>query len=108
MISRHWTGVAKPGRVQEYMDHLKSETFPTIAAIPGFRRASILSREVDDGTEFHIVTLWDSMAAIRTFAGPAPDRAVVPPVVQGLMVRFDDDVRHYEVAHVFAPDKGPR
>jgi antibiotic biosynthesis monooxygenase len=102
VISRHWTGVAKPGRAHEYVDHLKAETFPAIAAIPGFRRASILSRSIEDGTEFQIVTLWDSIAAIRAFAGPTVDLAVVPPVVQALMVRYDDRVKHYDVTHELA------
>jgi hypothetical protein len=98
LISRHWTGVSKPGRARDYEDHLRSETFPAIAAIPGFRRASILRRDIEDGTEFQIVTVWDSIAAIRAFAGPTVDLAVVPPVVQALMLRCDDHVKHFEVA----------
>lgn len=102
MISRHWTGVAKPGRAHDYIEHLRTETFPAIAGIPGFRRASILRRETSDGTEFQIVTVWDSLAAIHAFAGEDLDVAVVPSVVQELMLRYDDRVKHYELAHDFS------
>ena len=46
MISRHWKGTAKPGLAVRYISHLQQETFPQLAALPGFVRASILRREV--------------------------------------------------------------
>jgi heme-degrading monooxygenase HmoA len=97
VISRHWTGVARPGRSEDYVRHLERDTFPKIAAIPGFVRATILRREVEDGTEFRIVTVWESMAAVAAFAGEALDVAVVPEAVRAMMVRYDERVAHYEV-----------
>jgi heme-degrading monooxygenase HmoA len=69
MISRHWTGVTKPGHAEAYERHLRNDTFPRLAAIPGFIEASILRRSVEGGTEFQIVTLWSSLSAITAFAG---------------------------------------
>lgn len=103
MISRHWKGIAKPGRAEAYIDHLKSDTFPKLASIPGFLSASILSRAVDAGTEFQIVTVWESLDAIRSFAGPKADVAVVPAVVQALMSSYDSHVVHYEVNESYVP-----
>jgi heme-degrading monooxygenase HmoA len=104
MISRHWKGIAKRGLAEAYLDHLKTETFPKLAQIPGFVDASILKRELDEGTEFQIVTVWESLEAIRAFSGSAVDRAVVPPLVQGLMTSYDTAVAHYEIADTFAGD----
>jgi len=59
MISRHWKGVVKPGRPEAYVQHLKADTIPRLAALPGFVRASILGREIEAGTEFQIVTVWE-------------------------------------------------
>jgi heme-degrading monooxygenase HmoA len=73
MISRHWKGVAKPGDAAAYIHLLKTETFPHLASIPGFVRASILSRAVEAGTEFQIVTVWESLDAIQAFAGARVD-----------------------------------
>lgn len=49
------------------------------------------------GVEFRIVTLWQSIEAIRHFAGEDPEAAVVPDRVKAMMVRFDSGVSHYEV-----------
>jgi|SRR6516165_7846014 heme-degrading monooxygenase HmoA len=103
MISRHWRGVARHGQADSYVIHLRQETFPELAAIPGFVRASILRREVEGGTEFQIVTVWESWEAIRAFAGADPEEAVVPAVVQAMMVEYDRRVVHYEVADTYVP-----
>jgi heme-degrading monooxygenase HmoA len=97
MISRHWTAVAKPGQAEAYRRHLVNDTFPQLANIPGFLRASVLSRSVPGGTEFRVVTEWESLEAIRAFAGSSVEAAVVPPLVQELMARYDSVVVHYEV-----------
>ena len=97
MISRHWKGVARPGQAESYVNHLRADTFPQLSAIPGFVHAAILRREVDDGTEFRIVTVWESPSAIRAFAGRDPEVAVVPRVVQAMMAHYDTRVVHYEI-----------
>lgn len=97
MISRHWKGIARPESAEAYVHHLKSETFPRLSTLPGFISASILSRPVEEGTEFQIVTLWQSLESIRAFAGPSLDVAVVPPAARALLVSFDTQVLHYDV-----------
>ncbi len=101
MISRHWKGTAKPGQAEWYIDHLRHDTFPNLSAIPGFIRASILRRAVDEGTEFQIVTVWESLHAIQAFAGQNPEVAVVPLVVQAMMTDYDRKVAHYEVVETY-------
>jgi heme-degrading monooxygenase HmoA len=103
MITRNWTGVVKPGRTNDYIAHLQNDTFKKLQAIKGFKDASIHQRVVTDGIEFLIVTYWDSMDAIREFAGEAADIAVVPKVAQDMLVRYDPVVRHYEEVKTLAP-----
>jgi len=102
-VSRHWNGTTRPGQAEAYIHHLKTETFPQLAAIPGFVRASILTRGLDSGTEFQVVTVWESLEAIRAFAGAEVTDAVVPPFVQRLMARYDRHVVHFEIADTFEP-----
>jgi heme-degrading monooxygenase HmoA len=97
MISRQWRGLAKSARADEYVEHLRTETFPQLSGIPGFVDASILRRGVDDGVEFLIVTRWDSLGAIQRFAGREASVAVVPETVQEMMLEYDRTVRHYEI-----------
>jgi hypothetical protein len=77
MISRQWRGLAKAAHAEEYVEHLKTDTFPQIRKIAGFVDASILTRKVERGVEFLIV--------------------VVPQNVQRMMVEYDRRVLHYEV-----------
>jgi heme-degrading monooxygenase HmoA len=97
MIARHWRGVARRERAEAYIEHLRAETFPALARLPGFLSASILRRRVPEGEEFLVITNWESLAAIRAFAGEDVEGAVVPDTVQEMMVSFDRTARHYEV-----------
>jgi heme-degrading monooxygenase HmoA len=99
MVARHWNGITKPGKADDYIAHLKNETFPHLSSIPGFIKASILQRDLNDGTEFLIMTEWESLEAIHAFAGEDASRAVVPAAAREMMLRFDDRVRHYTVSH---------
>jgi hypothetical protein len=49
--------------------------------------------------EFIAVTLWESIDAIRMFAGGAIGRAVVEPEARAAPSSVDDFVRHFELAH---------
>ncbi len=102
MISRHWKGIAKPGEAENYITHLRTDTFPKLSEISGFIEASILKRAVAQGTEFLIVTVWESIEAIERFAGAQADVAVVPEVVQAMMIDYDKNVRHYEIAQTYS------
>lgn len=97
MISREWKGVVKPGKADEYLTHLRRETLPALARLDGFVTVAILRREVEDGTEFEIVTIWRALAAIELFAGADVTKAVVPPAAEALMVRYDEHAVHYEI-----------
>ena len=97
MISRQWRGLAHPNRAQDYIEHLRADTFPALRHIPGFLDASILSRPFGAGVEFLIVTRWASMDAIAKFSGADPEAAVVPAEAADMMIEYDRRVRHFEV-----------
>ena len=102
VISRHWRGVAKLEEADNYIHHLRSDTFPKLARIDGFIKASILRRPIGERTEFLIVTTWQSLEAIRKFAGESVDTAVVPLSVQAMMVEYDREVLHYEIVEEYS------
>lgn len=97
MIARHWRGLAKREFADAYVDHLHQETFPQLVQLAGFHDASILRRDVPEGVEFLIVTVWKSLDAIRSFAGVDTESAVVPQKVRAMMIEYDARARHYEV-----------
>ena len=97
MISRQWRGLSKPECAQTYVEHLRTQTFPALRKIPGFLSSTILRRPAYGGVEFLIVTQWTSIEAIREFAGPQAEVAVVPKEVRDMMLEYDRVARHYEV-----------
>ena len=97
MIERHWKGIARKERANEYIDHLRNDTFKEIKKIKGFISASILKRDLSEGVEFLVITKWETLEVIKQFAGEKIETAVVPKLVQDIMVKYDKNVRHYEV-----------
>jgi heme-degrading monooxygenase HmoA len=97
MIERHWKGIARKERANEYTAHLRNDTFEEIKKITGFVSATILKRDLSEGVEFLIITKWETLEVIKQFAGEEVETAVVPELVQDIMVKYDKNVRHYEV-----------
>jgi len=62
----------------------------------------LLQRDIDDGVEVVVITFWESLESIRSFAGEPLDRAVVADQARALLDDFDQQVRHYEVVRTFA------
>ena len=97
MILRIWRAYADASSADEYPRHLLDKVRPELERIAGFNGLFLVTRQHGDEVEYVVQTLWDSMEAIRTFAGPHPERAVVEPAAAALLLRFDTTVDHYEV-----------
>ncbi len=99
MISRIWHGWTTPANADAYEALLKDEIFVGIAnrEIPGYRGIQLLRRDVGGEVEFITIMWFDSLEAVRTFAGEDYERSVVPPEARRVLARFDERSRHYEV-----------
>jgi heme-degrading monooxygenase HmoA len=99
MISRIWHGWTTPANADAYESLLKNEIFIGIKnrQIAGYRGIHLLRRNVGDEVEFVTVMWFDSIEAVRAFAGEDYEAAVVPPQARALLSRFDQRSQHYEV-----------
>lgn len=99
MIARLWRGWTSPANADAYERLLREEIFQGIAgrSIPGYRGIELFRRPVEDGVEFVTLMRFDSLDAVRAFAGEAYETAVVPPSARALLQRFDARSAHYEV-----------
>ncbi len=99
MISRLWHGWTTPGNADTYETLLKEEIFVGIAArqIPGFRGIQLFRRPLADEVEFMTVMWFDSLEAVKVFAGDDYEVAVVPPKARAVLAHFDQRSQHYEV-----------
>lgn len=98
MITRMWRGWAPADRAHEYERHYRSEVLSVLRRVAGFKGARLLRRTTGDETEFVSLTLFDDLGAVRAFAGPDYETAVVADDAREVLTRFDDHVSHYETA----------
>ncbi len=100
MIARIWHDWTGPADAKTYETMLRDEIFPSIATrkIPGYRGAELFIRE--DGDEVQFVTLlrFDSMDAVKIFAGEDESRPVIYPKAERLLTRMDERSQHYRIA----------
>jgi antibiotic biosynthesis monooxygenase (ABM) superfamily enzyme len=99
MISRIWHGWTTPTNADTYEALLKSEIFPSIQSrqIPGYRGIQLFRRDLANEVEFVTIMWFDSLAAVRAFAGEEYEVAVVPPQARAVLARCDPRSQHYDV-----------
>jgi heme-degrading monooxygenase HmoA len=99
MISRIWRGWTSRENADAYEELLRTEIFVGIAqrSIEGYHGIHLLRRNVDDGVEFMTIMWFDSLDAVRAFAGEDYEVAVVPPKARQLLSKFDGRSAHYQV-----------
>ena len=99
MISRVWHGWTTHENADTYEELLKSEIFAGIKdrKIAGYRGIHLFRRQLIQEVEFVTIMWFDSIEAIRAFAGEDYETAVVPSKARALLSRFDARSQHYEV-----------
>ena len=102
MISRIWRGWTNKDNANAYDVLLRNEIFPGILDrnIIGLRRIELFRVPDGDDVEFMTVMWFETMAAIKAFAGEDHEVAVVPEKARALLKRFDERSRHYNVRDV--------
>lgn len=107
MIARLWHGRTSAANADAYERLLRREIFTAIAArnIPGFRGIELLRREVEGGVEFVTIMRFESLDAVRAFAGSDYEAAVVPPAARALLDRSDARSAHYAVVERLGNDQ---
>ena len=97
MIGRVWHGWTAPQNADAYEQLLRREVLPGIGRIDGFGGAEVLRRDAGDEIEFVTITFFESLEAVRAFAGQDYEVAVVPPEAQRLLTHYDTRSAHYEL-----------
>ncbi|MGZ4637701.1 MAG: hypothetical protein ACXV2J_01445 [Actinomycetes bacterium] len=99
MVVRSWTGWTETVRAADYEAYMHEVALPGYADIEGNLGVLMLRRDLDDKpwTEFTMISLWESLADIRRFAGDDPTVAVFYQRDDDFLVDRERTVRHYEV-----------
>jgi heme-degrading monooxygenase HmoA len=99
MISRIWHGWTTPANADVYEALLKEEIFVGIQErrIRGFKGIQLLRRELEGEVEFVTIMRFESLDAVREFAGEDYEVAVVPDKARAVLAHFDARSQHYEL-----------
>ena len=104
MIGRIWHGWTKPENADAYENLLREEIFSGIALrnLTDYNGIQLFRRKVEDEVEFVTIMWFESIEAIKKFAGKDYETAVVPSKARELLKRFDERSQHYEVREKLA------
>ena len=99
MIARIWHGWTSPENADEYEALLHEEIFLGIQErqISGFSGIALWRRETDGLVEFVTKMEFESLSAVREFAGDDYELAVVPEKARMLLLKYDERSQHYEI-----------
>ena len=96
-ILRMWKARSTGDKAGLYVQHATKNVFPALRSIKGHRGAYLLRRAIHGAVEIVVLTLWESMEAVRQFAGAQPENAVVEPEARAVLTDYDTSVTHFEI-----------
>jgi antibiotic biosynthesis monooxygenase (ABM) superfamily enzyme len=102
MVSRIWHGWTTPENADIYENLLKSEIFPGIASknISGYRGIQLLRRTLGSKVEFITIMQFDSLKAVKQFAGEDYEKSYVPDKAKKVLSKHDERSQHYEIREI--------
>ena len=98
MVGRMWRGWTRREDAEAYAAYIEETGMDEYRSTPGNRGAWMLRRDEGDRTAFVTLSFWDSLEAIRGFAGDDIERAVYYPEDDRYLVEHEDTVTHWQVS----------
>jgi heme-degrading monooxygenase HmoA len=100
VIARIWRGTTAADRADEYLDYVRKTGLAEYATTPGFRDVQVLRRTSGGRTTLTLISYWDSLDAIKAFAGDDPEVAHYYPEDEAYLLEREDRVEHHEVVEL--------
>jgi heme-degrading monooxygenase HmoA len=108
VIARTWRGWTSSADADDYLEYVERTGMAAYRATPGNLGAWILRRPDGERAEFVTLSFWESMDAVRAFAGEDAERAVFYPEDDRFLVEREALVTHFELHAGRAPDSRDR
>lgn len=98
-ILRIWKGWTTLENASIYEDMLVNEVFPTVKkkGVDGLEKVSISTTEKKEEVEFFLVLQFDSLEAVKKFAGEDYKKAYIPDNAKKVLLRYESTAQHYEL-----------
>jgi heme-degrading monooxygenase HmoA len=95
VIARIWRGWTRSWDADAYADLLRQKAMPQCRSAPGNLAAYLLRRGDGDRTEFAVLTLWESLDAVRGFAGEDIEQPVPSAADETFLTGPPPAITHY-------------
>lgn len=97
MLARYWRGWTRPTDADSYEKLLIQTVLPGLKHVEGYKGGYVLREDGPQESEFVVVNFFDSLEAVRRFAGPEYNIPVFEPEARKLLSRIEPVARHYDV-----------
>lgn len=96
MITRVWHGRTLVNHADRYLQFLLTKGTADYKKVKGNLSVRVWRRLEEDCAHFYTVTEWDSIDSVKEFAGEQYEKAVYYPDDKGILLEFEEQVKHYE------------
>jgi heme-degrading monooxygenase HmoA len=97
MVARLWHGRTLTAKADDYEIYLQASGVKKILATDGNHGVEVLRRTDGTQTDFIVISYWESIEAVKRFAGADYQRAVILPRDGEFLIDVAPEVVHYEV-----------
>lgn len=97
MIARIWRGAVRQEDGDLYEQYIRETGVAEYKATAGNLGVTMMRRQVGDRTEFMLLSLWESLDAVKAFAGEDYEKGVYYPEDDRYLVDRDEKSSHWEV-----------
>ena len=97
MIVRMWHGMVEASKADEYAEFMKERAVPDYSSVDGLIKLLFLKDVKADVAHFLLVTHWDSMEAVKKFAGENPEKAKYYPEDDDYLLEKEETSALYQV-----------
>jgi uncharacterized damage-inducible protein DinB len=95
-LTRIWHGRTPKDKAGKYLQFLLDEGTEEYRSTEGNTMAKVWKKTNADYTDFWTVTEWKDLGAVKQFAGDDYEKAKYYPFDEGMLLEFEENVRHYE------------
>jgi heme-degrading monooxygenase HmoA len=97
MVARLWHGRTPADKADEYRQYLFDVGVKKIASLPGNRGVQMMMSKTADQGEFMVVSYWDSIEAIKGYAGEEYTKVHDLPRDKEFLIDHEPLVRHFDL-----------
>jgi heme-degrading monooxygenase HmoA len=97
MVARIWHGRTLTAKADDYEKYLQASGVKKILATDGNHGVEVLRRTDGVKTDFIVISYWESIEAVKRFAGADYEKAVILPRDGEYLIEVEPAVVHYEV-----------